>query len=109
MNHALTPSQIWIARGIALAADGLQIALFPLFGEGFVSPANVVLDLVVAFVLTRLIGWHIAFVPSFVVEMMPVADLAPTWTLAVLVATRGRTAEPSAAGEPIRVDVSRRA
>jgi cellulose synthase/poly-beta-1,6-N-acetylglucosamine synthase-like glycosyltransferase len=108
MDQTPTPTQIWIARAVGLAADALQVVLFPFFAEGFASPANVAVDLIVAAVLTKLIGWHIAFVPSFIVEMMPVADLAPTWSLAVWIATRGRTADSIPAGEPIRVEVSRR-
>src|SRR6476660_7171455 len=104
MNQ-LTTQQIWLARGIAMAADALQMAIFPLFSPGFVSPANIALDVVVALTLTKLIGWHIAFVPTFAIEMLPFADLAPSWTMAVLVATRGRETKASVEGEPIRVKV----
>jgi hypothetical protein len=38
----------WIALGIAAAADALQLAVIPLFGEGFASPVNDALDLAVA-------------------------------------------------------------
>jgi hypothetical protein len=76
------------ALGIALFADALQIVLFPFFGEGALSPANDLLDIAVAWVLTRLIGWHWAFLPSFLTELVPGLDLVPTWTLAVLIATR---------------------
>jgi hypothetical protein len=58
--------------------------------EGFVSPFDAVLDVIVAVVLTLLVGWHIAFIPSFIIKALPFADLAPTWTLAILIATRGR-------------------
>jgi hypothetical protein len=37
-----------------------------------------------------LVGWHVAFLPAFVVEALPVGDLAPTWTLAVFLATRSK-------------------
>lgn len=86
----LTPGRVWLARGIAMAADLVQIGLFPAFWEGIVSPLDAALDAVVAVVLVWLVGWHIAFVPSIVVEMLPIADLAPTWTIAVFIATRGR-------------------
>jgi hypothetical protein len=76
------------ALGIALFADALQIVFFPLLGEGALSPVNDVLDIAVAWVLTRLLGWHWAFLPTFVVELVPELDLVPTWTLAVLIATR---------------------
>jgi hypothetical protein len=64
--------------------------LFPLFGEGFVSPANDVLDLVVAAVLIKLLGFHWAFLPALAAEAIPAVDLAPTWTAAVLLVTGPR-------------------
>lgn len=76
------------ALGIAMFADALQVVLFPLFGEGALSPFNDLLDLAVAGVLTRLLGWHWAFLPAFVTELVPGLDLVPTWTLAVLIVTR---------------------
>jgi hypothetical protein len=84
----LDRSQHRTALGVALFADALQIVLFPLFGEGALSPANDLLDIAVAWLLTRLLGWHWAFVPSFLAELVPGLDLVPTWTLAVLYVTR---------------------
>jgi hypothetical protein len=81
--------RIWLARGIAIAADVLQVGLSPWTAEGAFSPINDGLDFVVAVILTLLVGWHIAFVPSFIVKLLPIADLAPTWTVAVFIATRG--------------------
>lgn len=81
---------------VAMAADALQLAGLPLFIEGALSPADSILDLVVAAVLTRLLGWHWAFLPSMAVELLPGADLFPTWTAAVWYVTRQRMhpAEP---------------
>src|ERR1043165_6183618 len=76
------------ALAIAVMADALQIGLFPLFGEGALSPLHDVLDIAVAWWMTRLLGWHWAFVPSFIAELVPGLDLVPTWTLAVLMVTR---------------------
>jgi hypothetical protein len=42
-----------------------------------------VLDLIVAFVLIRLLGWHCAFLPTLAAELIPGADLFPTWAAAV--------------------------
>jgi hypothetical protein len=77
-----------LAWVIALAADALQIAVFPLFAEGALSPADVVLDMLVAAILIRLIGWHWAFLPSLAAELLPGFDLFPTWTAAVFFVTR---------------------
>jgi hypothetical protein len=69
---------------LAMVADALQIAVFPLFVEGALSPLDDVLDLIVAGALIRLIGWHWEFLPSFIAELVPDVNLAPFWTLAVL-------------------------
>lgn len=73
---------------VALAADFLQWIALPLFAAGALAPWNDVLDVAIAVILVRLLGWHWAFLPTFVVELFPVADLVPTWTLAVLLASR---------------------
>jgi len=68
---------------LAIVADALQIALFPLFSEGALSPADDVLDLALAGILVRLLGWHWEFLPSFCTKLLPVVDAVPFWTLAV--------------------------
>jgi hypothetical protein len=77
-----------LAWTIAIAADALQILAFPLFVEGGISPADSVLDLIVAFVMIRLLGWHWAFLPTAAAKLIPGADLFPTWTAAVWFVTR---------------------
>jgi len=69
---------------LAMAADALQIFVFPLFAEGALSPADDVLDLGVAAVLVNLLGWHWEFLPAFLAELVPGVDLVPFWTLAVI-------------------------
>jgi hypothetical protein len=85
---SLKEPELRLAWGIAIAADALQIAAFPFFAEGGISPADSALDLVVAFVLIRLLGWHWAFLPTLAAELVPGADLFPTWTAAVWFVTR---------------------
>ena len=77
-----------MAWAVAIAADTLQIAAFPLFVEGAMSPADSLLDLIVAFVMIRLLGWHWAFLPTAAAKLIPGADLFPTWTAAVWFVTR---------------------
>ena len=74
----------WVAFGIAAAADAVQFAFIPLFGEGFASPLNDALDLAVAGALVWLLGFHWALVPAAVSELVPGLDLAPTWSASVL-------------------------
>jgi hypothetical protein len=68
---------------LAIIADALQIAVFPLFVEGALSPADDVLDFSVAAVLVNLLGWHWEFLPSFFAKLVPGVDLVPFWTMAV--------------------------
>jgi hypothetical protein len=68
---------------LAMAADALQIFVLPLFAEGAFSPAEDVLDVVVAALLVHLVGWHWEFLPAFAAELVPGVDLVPFWTLAV--------------------------
>ena len=88
MKPALTPRRVWLARGLAVLADGAQLALVPLFFTGAAGIVDAIVDVVVGVALVALVGWHIAFLPGFVAELIPLVDLAPTWTLAVLWATR---------------------
>ena len=60
-------------------------------------PSNNVVDLAVAVVLFRLLGWHWALLPAFVAEAIPLLDLAPTWTAAVFLATRGQAVSAACA------------
>ena len=75
---------------LAIAADAVQIFLFPLFAEGAISPLDDILDLIVMVALVRLIGWHWEFLPSFIGELVPGLDLVPFWTIAVLNVYRKR-------------------
>jgi hypothetical protein len=88
-----------------VAADVIQIGLAPLFFEGGLSVFDVLLDLVMAGILTRLVGWHWAFLPAFLAELVPGVDLVPSWTLAVFLATRRGTAAKEPPGEGRVIDV----
>jgi hypothetical protein len=89
MKANVKRSTIAAAYIIAIGADALEVGLAPVMSEGFASPLNNIVDAVVCIILTLMLGWHIAFLPSFMIKLLPVVDFAPTWTLAVLIATRG--------------------
>ena len=72
------------AMVLAMAADALQIFVFPLFAPGAFSPADDLLDIAVAAVLVHLLGWHWEFLPAFAAELVPGVDLVLFWTLSVL-------------------------
>ena len=73
-----------VAMVLAMAADALQIFVFPLFAPGAFSPADDLLDIAVAAVLVHLLGWHWEFLPAFAAELVPGVDLVLFWTLSVL-------------------------
>jgi len=79
-----------------VAVDLTQILFLPAFAEGFASPINDVLDVATAIGMVLLLGWHWAFLPTLLAEMIPVVDLVPSWTAAVWIVTRhaGREASP---------------
>lgn len=84
----LTRLRIILALTVGLLADGLQLLLGPL-GWTF---ADQVID-VVAMVLTFwILGFHLLLLPTFVVELVPVADMLPTWTgcVALVITLRKR-------------------
>ena len=76
-------SRLRAAMILAVAADALQIVVFPLFVEGALSPADDVLDFGVGALMIHLLGWHWEFLPSFFAKLVPGVDLVPFWTLAV--------------------------
>lgn len=80
--------RIWLAYGIAIVTDVLQLAFGPL-GWAF---ADQILDIVAAASISWLIGFHVLLLPTFVLEFLPVTDLLPTWTgcVALVMATRRR-------------------
>jgi hypothetical protein len=90
MKANLKRSTIFAAYGVAICADMIQMGVLPITTEGFLSPADDVLDVATCIILTLLVGWHLAFLPSFLVKLIPIGDLAPTWTLAVFIAMRSR-------------------
>lgn len=97
---SLKSPNLRLAWAVALAADAIQIAAMPLFVEGALSPADTVLDLAVGAVLVRLLGWHWAFLPSLVAELVPGLDLFPTWTAAVWYVTRNSANLANSASPP---------
>ncbi len=75
--------QFMTAMALAIVADVLQIAVFPAFVAGALSPADDILDFGMAAILVRLLGWHWEFLPSFFAKLVPGVDLVPFWSIAV--------------------------
>ena len=87
----LSKTRIRVAWAIALAVDAIQVPADFSGPAGWLLGAG--LDLVTMIVMWALLGFHWAFLPSFVTEAVPWLNLPPLWTLAVALATRGRGGE----------------
>jgi len=74
----LTRIRIAVALIAAVVADGLQIFLqaVPFAPQG--------IDIVAAVIVNMAIGFHFILLPTFVIELIPVIDDLPTWTVCVL-------------------------
>jgi hypothetical protein len=94
------PDRRRLAYIIAITADVVQFAFLPLFA--FIIPAAVddAIDVLVAIVMIRLLGWHPAFLPTLAAELVPGLNLLPTWTAAVWFVTRKKKAQVMAATQP---------
>ena len=101
----MTPGRVRAARWIAVAADFLQIVVFPVFAPGAASPWDDALDACVALAMLSLVGWHWAFLPTFLAELVPGFALVPTWTAAAFYVTRGQAKPaPPRAQPPTTID-----
>lgn len=83
----LSRRRLALAYAVAVAVDALQIGFGAATG-GLSMLVDKGLDVLAAGLLWALLGWHWALVPSFVLEFVPVVELAPTWTAAVWFMTR---------------------
>ena len=103
----LTPLRMWPAFAVAIAADGIQVLMGPLGWTFF----DEITDVVTAIVLSLLLGFHPLLLPTFLVEIIPVVDMLPTWTgcVAAVVVLRKReqraTAQQAASMPPKVIDI----
>ncbi|MBI4657431.1 MAG: hypothetical protein HY735_01055 [Verrucomicrobia bacterium] len=95
----LTPRRIALAYTVALTADAIQVLLGPL---GWM-PFDEILDVIAMILTCVLIGFHPLLLPTFLVELIPIVDVLPTWTacVAVVVALRRKQQQASAAPPPV--------
>ena len=91
----LTRQRMFLALAVAVIADALQILLLP-FAWTFVESA---VDVVAMILTTWILGFHLLLLPTFVVELIPIVDLIPTWTacVAAVIALRKREQNSSPA------------
>jgi hypothetical protein len=89
LHSRLTRGRIVAAYGVAIATDALQVVLGPFGWAG----ADEILDGIAMVASTALLGFHPLLLPTFVLELVPLADLLPSWTVSVaLVIAARRTA-----------------
>ena len=95
---ALTPSRVRTAYAVAVTTDVLQFLLGPIGWAG----ADEVLDVAATALVWRILGFHPLLLPTFVVELLPVADMLPTWTACVIavIALRKREQNSSPPSPP---------
>ena len=75
----LTKRRIWFAFIVAVVTDAVQIGLGP-FGWLFMDQ---ILDVIAMVLTSAALGFHLLLLPTFVIEMLPVTDLLPTWIACV--------------------------
>ena len=101
----LTRSRIKAAYAVAIATDVLQFGLGP-FGWAFTDE---ILDVIALIATTRLLGFHPLLLPTFVLELVPIIDVLPTWTgcVALVVAMRKKQSPPMTRGgeDTVTIDV----
>lgn len=109
----LTNRRIWFAFIVAVVTDGLQLAFTPLGPIGWFL-LDYVLDVVAMFLTSLALGFHPLLLPTFVIKLIPVADMLPTWTgcagLVVMLRKRAQARPPPTPGtvtsEPLTLGMS---
>jgi len=96
--------QFRLAMLLAIIADALQLVVFPAFIGGALSPADDLLDVGIAAMMVRLLGWHWEFLPSFLAKLVPGVDLVPFWTIAVASVWRKAKNAASVTGQTSQPD-----
>ncbi|HVV71230.1 MAG TPA: hypothetical protein VHI52_07000 [Verrucomicrobiae bacterium] len=88
----LSRTRIVFALGVAATTDAAQFALGPL-GWVFVDQ---MLDVMAMVLTSAAIGFHMLLLPTFVIEVLPLTDMLPTWTActAAVVMLRRRQQNP---------------
>lgn len=96
----LTRTRIVLALAVAVVTDGLQLLLLP-FAWTFVES---LVDVVTMVLMMWLLGFHLLLLPTFVVELVPVVDMLPTWTACtvavIALRKRGQRMQPQTDIDP---------
>ncbi len=92
LGPVLTRWRIALALAVAAAADAGQLLVGPL-GWIFIDQA---IDVLAMALTMAILGFHPLLLPSFVIELIPVADMLPTWTgcVVAVIALKKRQSPP---------------
>jgi hypothetical protein len=86
-TRPITTGRIIRAFIVAAVIDCLQLPVNLAFLTGVLTVpselCDIGLDIFAAITISRLIGFHWVFLPSFLVESVPGFDLCPTWLASV--------------------------
>jgi hypothetical protein len=102
--QALSRKRILAAFAIAVMADVVQILLGPL-GWTF---ADEITDVIAMGLIIWLLGFHPLLLPTFIIELVPLIDMLPTWTgcVAAVVMVRRNASRPGVPSSPEEPGVS---
>lgn len=90
--RTLTRRRVQLAFATGIVADILQlpvnlsffsIGLATVFGEVPLEAIDTGIDVVAGLIINGLLGFHWALLPTFLIELVPGLDAAPTWTACV--------------------------
>jgi hypothetical protein len=72
----LSRGRVFLAFAVAMATDVIQLALGPLGWTLF----DEVIDVFAMGAMISLLGFHPLLLPTFLIELVPIVDMLPTWT-----------------------------
>ncbi len=103
----LTRTRVVLALLVAVTADGFQIPANA-FAWAFLPE---IIDVIAMALTIWALGFHVLLLPTFVVELIPLVDMLPTWTgcvLAVIALRRKPPPEtpppPAPGAQPPRIE-----
>lgn len=93
----VTPAKARAAFILAIVVDLLQAPAQVATLSGVLAlPTQAIdlgVDVVTALIMSRLLGFHWALAPTFLLEALPFVDVAPTWTACVWIVIQARKSE----------------
>ncbi len=91
--------RVALAFAVAVATDAAQVLMGPL-GWTF---ADEILDILAMVLISWAVGFHPLLLPTFIIELVPIVDMIPTWTACtgMVVMFRRRASGPPPPERPV--------